>query len=302
MPPPRGTPNPILGPADYDMTTVVHNDTYAAIASAKADFSGRAVFVSGASRGLGRAMSVSFAKAGTSMIAIGARSDLSGTIKAMQDAVERVGKPTPKILPIQFDVADKASVDEAAKKVRQEFGRIDIVIGNAAVLATGKMAEMDPDEWIRVFTVNTIGPYLLYRSFIPLMLERGEKTFITVSSVGAHIQTSGYSAYQTSKLTVLRLAEFASTEYGDQGILAYSIHPGNIPTDMVGGPEGLPESVKAIFTETAELSADSIVYLTSEKRPWLAGRYVNVTWDLPELVAKKDEIVSGDKLKVRLVV
>lgn len=57
-----------------------------------------------------------------------------------------------------------------------------------------------------------------------------------------------------------------------------------------------------MFVETPELSADSLVYLTSEKRDWLAGRYINVTWDLPELMAKKDEIVSGDKLKVRMVV
>jgi hypothetical protein len=57
-----------------------------------------------------------------------------------------------------------------------------------------------------------------------------------------------------------------------------------------------------VFTETPELSADSLVYLTSEKRDWLSGRYINVTWDLPELFQKKDEIVSEDKLRVRLVV
>lgn len=56
-----------------------------------------------------------------------------------------------------------------------------------------------------------------------------------------------------------------------------------------------------VFVETPELSADSLVYLTSERRDWLAGRYINVTWDLPELMEKKEDIVKGDKLKVRLV-
>lgn len=56
-----------------------------------------------------------------------------------------------------------------------------------------------------------------------------------------------------------------------------------------------------MFVETPELSADSLVYLTSERRDWLAGRYINVTWDLPELMEKKEDIVKGDKLKVRLV-
>ncbi|KAH6657247.1 hypothetical protein BKA67DRAFT_590860 [Truncatella angustata] len=301
MPPPRGTPNILEGPGDYDMTSEVHNDTYPAIDSAKADLSGKAVFISGASRGLGCAMSVSFAKAGASMIAIGARGDLSTTIKLMQDAVEKLGKPPPKILPIKFDMSVKQSVDEAARKIRDEFGRIDIVIANAAVITMGKIAESDADDWGRVFGTNTIGIYLLYRALIPLLLEGGDKTFITVASVGAHLVSPGYSAYQTSKLVTLRLDEFVCAEYGEQGILAYCIHPGNIPTDM-SGPDGIPDFLKHIFVETPELSADSLVYLTSEKRDWLAGRYVNVTWHLPELMEKKDEIMSGDKLKVRLVI
>ena len=60
-------------------------------------------------------------------------------------------------------------------------------------------------------------------------------------------------------------------------------------------------NVCTVFVETTELSADTIVYLTKEKRDWLGGRYINCTWDMPELMAKKDEIVKGDKLKVRLV-
>jgi hypothetical protein len=57
-----------------------------------------------------------------------------------------------------------------------------------------------------------------------------------------------------------------------------------------------------VFVETPELSADSLVYLSSEKREWLGGRYINVTWDLPQLMAKKDEIIKRDMLKVKLVV
>ena len=56
------------------------------------------------------------------------------------------------------------------------------------------------------------------------------------------------------------------------------------------------------FVDTAELSADTIVYLVREKRDWLAGRYINCTWDMPELMSKEEEIVKGDKLKVKLVI
>jgi len=56
-----------------------------------------------------------------------------------------------------------------------------------------------------------------------------------------------------------------------------------------------------VFCDTPQISADTIVFLTREKRPWLSGRYINCTWDMPELIAQQDEIVVGDKLKVKLV-
>ncbi|KAI8630486.1 NAD(P)-binding protein [Xylariaceae sp. FL1651] len=300
MPPPRGTPNPIEGPGDYDTTSVVHNDTYPAIDPAKADLTGKAVFISGATRGLGKEISVSFAKAGASMIAIGARSDLSETAKAIRAAAASVGKPEPKILELKLDVASRESVDAAAAEIKKTFGRIDIVINNAGLFSgRGLIAETDPDAWWETMAVNVKGPYLVMRALIPLMLEAGGmKTFITVSSVGAHCRTPTVSAYQTSKLAVLRLTEFLHAEYSDQGIIGFSIHPGNIPTDMTTGPE----TPKELAAKTPELVGDSLVYLAAERRDWLGGRYVNVTWDLPELMGMKDEIVKGDKLKVQLVI
>jgi NAD(P)-dependent dehydrogenase (short-subunit alcohol dehydrogenase family) len=225
--------------ADYDMTSVVHSDTYPAIDPVKADLSGKAVFVSGASRGLGAAMAVSFAKAGASLIAIGARSDLSATTKAIENATASVGKAAPKILPLKIDITSPESVDAASAEVRNAFGRLDIVINNAGVLNTAKIADSDPAEWLRPFYANMYGPYLVMRAFIPLLLEGGDKTIITVSSVGAHVVMPGMSAYQMSKYAVLRLSEFAQAEYGDQGLLTFSIHPGNIPTDMVDDVGGL---------------------------------------------------------------
>ena len=68
--------------------------------------------------------------------------------------------------------------------------------------------------------------YYLKRAFVPLLLKGGDKTIINLSSIGAHRIGEGASSYQASKLAVIRLAEFASTEYADQGLLAYSLHPG----------------------------------------------------------------------------
>ncbi|KAI1269225.1 NAD(P)-binding protein [Xylariaceae sp. FL1019] len=305
MPPPRGTFNPIEGPGDYDTTSIVHNDTYPAIDSAKVDLSGKAVFISGATRGLGKGISISFAKAGASMIAIGARSNLAETTRAIREAVASVGKPEPKILEVQLDVTSRESVDAAAAKIKESFGRIDIVINNAGLFSSrDPIATSNPDDWWDTMTVNVKGPYLVMRAMIPLMLQNdGLKTFVTVSSVGAHLRNPGFSTYQTSKLAVLRLTEFLNAETSDQGIVAYAVHPGNIPTDMAKGGDGLISDVLVpVFVETPELVGDSLVYLTKERREWLGGRYVNLTWDLPELMGMKDEIVKADKLKVQLVV
>lgn len=151
--------------------------------------------------------------------------------------------------------------------------------------------------------VNVRGPYLIARACLPLLLKSELKTLITVSSVGAHVVGPTLSDYQISKLAVLRLAEFVAKEYEDAGIVAFSVHPGNMLTDIVGQGENFSPELKAVFTETPELPADALVYLSKEKREWLGGRYVNCTWDSPELTspAMTKKIVDGNLLKVRLV-
>lgn len=179
------------------------------------------------------------------MIAIGGRSDLSDTAQAMRAAATSVGKPEPKILELKLDVASRESVDEAAAEIKKTFGRIDIVVNNAGILSgRGLIAETDPEAWWHTMVVNLRGPFLVMRALIPLMLEAGGlKTFVTVSSVGAHCRTPSVSAYETSKLAVLRLTEFVDAEYSDQGIVAFGIHPGNIVTDMTADiPEELAYS------------------------------------------------------------
>lgn len=80
---------------------------------------------------------------------------------------------------------------------------------------------------------------------------------------------------------------------------AISIHPGNILTEMATSAD-MPEEFSFIFTESVELPADTVVWLAAEKRSWLSGRYVNVTWDMPQLEEKRGPIADGDRLRVKL--
>ncbi|EED22650.1 short-chain type dehydrogenase, putative [Talaromyces stipitatus ATCC 10500] len=302
MPPPRGTPNILEGPGDYDVTSIIHSESYPAIDSRQFDFSGKAIFVTGASRGLGCAMVLSFVRAGASFIAAGARSDMSHLAKDVATTAESTNREAPKFLAVNLNVADPKSVEDAAALVEREFGRIDIVINNAGLLGShGGITDTDPEEWWNIMSVNLRGPYLVARSFLPMLVKSPNPYIIQVTSVAAHLLNPTLTAYQTSKASLLRFTQLIDAEYGKQGVTAFAIHPGNCPTDMMGGPGGLHDFEKHIFVDSSDLSADTIAFLTAEKRQWLGGRYINVTWDMPELVAKKDDIVQGDKLKNRFV-
>lgn len=89
------------------------------------------------------------------------------------------------------------------------------------------------------------------------------------------------------------------SEYGKQGLLAFSLDPGGVVTDMAAD---LPERILATLVDTPELAANTLVWLTKDRKEWLSGRLMVVNWDVDELGAKKEEVVKGDKLKVRLVV
>jgi hypothetical protein len=90
-----------------------------------------------------------------------------------------------------------------------------------------------------------------------------------------------------------------ATEYSDQGVVTFAIHPGGVATELA---LNMPEALHALLVDKPELAGDSIAWLTQDRKEWLNGRYVSVNWDLPELVSKRDEIVEGDKLKMRIVV
>ena len=308
----------------HNFAEPLHKDTYPAIDPQKANLTGKSVFITGASKGVGKAMALSFAKAGASFIGVGARSKLESLEKAIKEAAAAAGQKSPQVLPITLDVTSQKSVDDAAFQVKKNFGKLDILVNNAGVLEPPTpIAESDPDTWWNTWVVNVRGPYLSTRAFLPLLLKGDHKQIINTCSVGAFATMQGASAYQSGKLALLRFTEFTNAEYGDKGVLAYAIHPGAILTEIFDPMGGLPEEFKprkskpfhgacgfkerlanslVEFQDTPELAADTVVFLASEKPDWLAGRYISCTWDMPQLMSKKDQIVKGDKLKVRMAV
>ncbi|KAL8738001.1 MAG: hypothetical protein Q9181_001140 [Wetmoreana brouardii] len=148
-----------------EFTRTIHHDTYPTIDPSKSSFENQHVFITGASKGIGRAAAIAYAKAGAAAISIGARSDLSAVEKDIQKAAVDAGKKPPKILAINLDVQSRQSVEEAAKKVEECCGSLDVLVNNAGYLEKYiPIAESNPDEWWKTWeVVSLLDPSLLCR-------------------------------------------------------------------------------------------------------------------------------------------
>ena len=214
-----------------DYVEKLQNDTYEYINPKQFDLSGRAVFITGASRGIGRATAVSYAKAGASYIAIGARSSLTEIETEILEAAKQAGRVAPTVLALKLDVTDKKSVAQAAVDTEKAFGRCDILINNSGAMERPiSMAEADPDEWWHTFNVNVYGTFLVTRALMPLLLKHadGLKQVVNLTSLYALTVFPGTTAYQMTKLVTLRFSDMINAEYGDQGILSWGFHPGGV--------------------------------------------------------------------------
>ncbi|RYP76574.1 hypothetical protein DL771_001643 [Monosporascus sp. 5C6A] len=282
-------------------TSKTHHDTYAEINPAvnPAPCAGKTVLVTGAAKGIGQAIVVSYARAGASRIAIAARGDASATRARALQAAADAGRQGLEILVLRLDVCDYASITACVAEVSSKWGVVDILINNAGYLAPFEpLGVSDMDEWWRTWEVNVRGVYWVVRALLPLLLRSADKTIVNLTSVGALALTPGASAYQPSKMAVMRLTEYLMVDYMKQGLLAYSVHPASVPTDLASRmPDAL---VKAVCNDTPELAGDTIVYLTSKRREWLAGRYMSCTWDMPEFMAREPDVVEKDLLKLQV--
>lgn len=284
------------------MTDHVRHDTYDAISPKNVDLAGKAVLITGASRGIGRHIAVAYAQAGASQIAIAARGSMKETEAAVLAAATAAGKPAPTLLTISLDTTDAASVVAAVATLTKGFGRLDILVNNAGVLEpVNLVGDSDPLAWWRSFEVNVKGVYLVSRALLPLLFASpgGNRTVVNLTSIGGILVLPTMSGYNTSKLAVCRFTEYLAAEYADKQLVAIAVHPGGVASEM---SLALPKAYHENITETPQLVSDSIVYLTRSPQHWLSGRYVSVQWDLPELEAKKDDIVQRDLLKNKLAV
>lgn len=173
------------------------------------------------------------------------------------------------------------------------------MVNNAGSMGIWKLlGDSDPATWWDVLDVNLKGPYLVTQAFLPLLLKGQQKTIVNIGSIGAHITRPSASAYQISKFALLRLSQFTAVEYASHGVISITLNPGAVATEMV--VSNLPLDSHHKLVDTPELGGDTIAWLTQDRQEWLSGRYLSANWDMEEIFSRKEEIISGDKLKVKL--
>jgi NAD(P)-dependent dehydrogenase (short-subunit alcohol dehydrogenase family) len=187
---------------------------------------GRVAVVTGASRGLGRAMAVELGAAGAKLALVGRdRGKLDETAAEAATA----GAESAVFL---ADVTDEAQVRALEQGVRERFGHVDILVNNAGMNIRKPLVEYTLDEWNTVLDTNLTSVFLVCRSFIPMMRGRGYGRILNLASMMSHVSLPGRTAYSASKAALLGVTRALAQELADDGITVVAISPGPFATEI----------------------------------------------------------------------
>jgi 3-oxoacyl-[acyl-carrier protein] reductase len=219
----------------------------------------RVAVVTGASRGLGRHTAVALAKAGYN---VGVN-----YFHSMEEAGEvMLGTGIPSIA-LKADVGNSHEVEKMAETVRQQWGRIDVLVNNAGIARDGLLIRYREDEWDEVMRVNLKGCFNMVKYFAPLMIKSGGGHIINISSYSGFRGKAGQAAYSASKASVAGFSCSLARELGGYNIKVNCVLPGYMPTEMGMGAEQAmktaeEESVLRRLSDPAEV-AEFITYLVT---------------------------------------
>lgn len=190
------------------------------------DLKNKNALITGAGKGIGKAIAIALAKEGANVIL------LARTQEEIDNVAAKARSLRVKALAITADVADINSVNSAVEKALAEFGTIDILINNAGIGAFGKFLELEPATWERIIQVNLMGTYYVTRAVLPNMIERQTGDIINISSTAGLSGNALTSAYSASKFGVLGLTESLMQEVRKHNIRVTALTPSTVATDM----------------------------------------------------------------------
>ena len=236
----------------------------------------RVAFVTGGSRGIGRAIVVELARAGHP-VGFWYASD-SASAQDAQAAVERIGG---KSLAIKADIADEASVDAAFREVESSFGPVTVLVNNAGITRDGLLVRMSDDAWRAVLDTNLTGAFHTIRRATAGMMKARYGRVVNVSSVSAHIGQAGQANYAAAKAGLIGLTRSVARELARRSITCNVVAPGPIVTEMTAEmPDDWRAQVQTAVPlgrlGTAEECAAVVGFLCSDAAAYITGAVVPV--------------------------
>ena len=242
---------------------------------------GKVAIITGAGRGLGRAMAVKFAQAGADIVAA------SRTQAQLDETAEEVKKTGRKCVIVPTDVTVSAQVNALAELTIKEFGKIDILINNAALYAplpTLKVTEIDVELWDKVMGINIRGPFLMVKHVAPHMIAKKYGKIVNIGSGTVARGIPDFSHYVTSKGAVTAFTRCVSRELGAHGICVNTLAPGYTLSDTGLTNTVHVEQSKAAAVARRALKRDqypedllgTLIYLCSSDSDFMTGQVLAV--------------------------
>ncbi len=233
---------------------------------------GKVALITGASRGIGKAIALKFAAEGA---------DIAFTdIKISEDTVKELEALGVKVRAYASNAADFAQTHETVEQVMADFGRIDILVNNAGITRDGLMLRMDESQWDAVINVNLKSAYNYIHACTPIMARQRGGSIINMSSVVGVSGNAGQCNYSASKAGLIGLAKSIAKEMGPRGIRANCIAPGFIISDMTAA---LPDDVREQWVKTIPLRrggtpedvAKVALFLASDLSAYVSGQVIH---------------------------
>lgn len=269
----------------------------------------RTAIVSGAGRGIGKAIALAFAREGANLV-VASRTE--GEIDETAATIEAMGG---NAIAIVADVSVPTGVDRIAATALQEFGTIDVLVNNAGVQGPiGPLADLSREEWLASVAINLGGTFLCTRAVLPIMIHRRQGKIINLSGGGATAGRPYFTAYAAAKAAVVRFTESVAQEVASHNIDVNAVAPGAVSTRMTdeilsaglaAGAKALGEArrVKQSGGTPLDTVTELAVFLASTGSNGLSGRLISAVWDdWHDMTATRiDEIVGTDLYTLRRV-